>query len=476
MQALPFATQLLARLGAEVVKVEHPVHGESGRGALPAMDDPEGRSVGATFLRNNLDKRSVGLDLKSPEGRELFLELAPATSTWSPRTSRPGTMDRLGLGYDDVAERHPRADLRVGVGLRQPRRLAVPRLARVRDGAPRRCRASTSTHAGPTNRLGSIPVGALGDISSALFAVIGILAALRHRERTGQGQLRRRRDARLDDRDDRRRHQLLVAGRAPDDSLEGIMTGFMAQDGWFVVQVVREHQFEKLADLVGRPSGSTDDRLASRRGWADAPRDVIRPAVESWASSMTRLEACDALGDAGIAAGPATRPAEVIDDEHVARRNMLVEMAAHRRRRRAGADPRQPGEAVGAWPRAPRPGCRGSASTPTTCCAPSSASTDDELAAAGATLPSSTEPSSTEPAPIQSAPTGPRRRNVPCARCTSSGLTAHFGFPAELRVPAEPAGSLTNSDQAASRTAAAISSSQRRVSFHEICSCLARRK
>ena len=76
MQALPFATQLLARLGAEVVKVEHPVDGESGRGALPAMDDPDGRRVGATFLRNNLNKRSVGLDLKDPRGRELFLDLA----------------------------------------------------------------------------------------------------------------------------------------------------------------------------------------------------------------------------------------------------------------------------------------------------------------------------------------------------------------------------------------------------------------
>src|SRR5262245_17210798 len=77
MQALPFATQLLARLGAEVVKVEHPVQGESGRQSSPAMLDPEGRKVGATFLRNNLDKRSVGIDLKAPEGRELFLRLAP---------------------------------------------------------------------------------------------------------------------------------------------------------------------------------------------------------------------------------------------------------------------------------------------------------------------------------------------------------------------------------------------------------------
>ncbi|MCB1260643.1 MAG: CoA transferase, partial [Acidimicrobiales bacterium] len=75
MQALPFATQLLARLGADVVKVEHPVHGESGRGSSPAMTDPAGRSVGATYLRNNLGKRSVGIDLKTPEGQDLFCAL-----------------------------------------------------------------------------------------------------------------------------------------------------------------------------------------------------------------------------------------------------------------------------------------------------------------------------------------------------------------------------------------------------------------
>src|SRR6516162_6955427 len=77
MQALPYATQMLARLGAEVVKVEHPVHGESGRASSPAMIDPQGRKVGATYLRNNFGKRSVGIDLKAPEGRALFLALVP---------------------------------------------------------------------------------------------------------------------------------------------------------------------------------------------------------------------------------------------------------------------------------------------------------------------------------------------------------------------------------------------------------------
>ncbi len=94
MQALPFGTQLLARLGADVVKVEHPVEGESGRGALPAMDDPQGRRVGATYLRNNLNKRSVGIDLKAPKGRELFLALVPHFDVVA-ENFRAGTMKKL---------------------------------------------------------------------------------------------------------------------------------------------------------------------------------------------------------------------------------------------------------------------------------------------------------------------------------------------------------------------------------------------
>src|SRR5437588_10389171 len=108
MQALPYATQLLARLGADVVKVEHPKHGESGRASTPAMTDPDGRAVGATYLRNNFNKRSVGIDLKLPEGRELFLALVPKFDVVA-ENFKPGTMDRMGLGYDVIAALHPRA-------------------------------------------------------------------------------------------------------------------------------------------------------------------------------------------------------------------------------------------------------------------------------------------------------------------------------------------------------------------------------
>src|SRR3974377_605536 len=97
MQALPYATQLLARLGAEVVKVEHPVHGESGRASTPVMIVSNGLEVGATYLRNNFDKRSVGIDLKASEGRELFLRLMPRFDVIAENFKR-GTMDRMGLG------------------------------------------------------------------------------------------------------------------------------------------------------------------------------------------------------------------------------------------------------------------------------------------------------------------------------------------------------------------------------------------
>lgn len=323
MQALPFATQLLARLGAEVVKVEHPTQGESGRGALPAMEDPEGRRVGATFLRNNLNKRSVGLDLKSPRGRELFMELAGGFDVVG-ENFKAGTMDRLGLGYEALSERHPRV-IYVSVSgfgnLGDSPYRSWPAYAMVPEAMSGLY--EYARHGDEPPRV--IPAGALGDISSALFTVIGIQAALRHRDMTGRGQ---QVDVAMLD------SMLAMTDvitnfwslGVRENALEGIMTGFRASDGWFAVQVVREHQFDKLVELVGRPEWLTDERLSTRRGWADHLDEVIRPAVEAWAAGMTRLEVCDALGTAGIPAGPCYTPGEIIADDHVARRNMMVEM------------------------------------------------------------------------------------------------------------------------------------------------------
>ncbi len=89
---------------------------------------------------------------------------------------------------------------------------------------------------------------------------------------------------------------------------------------------MREHQFDRLAELVGRPAWVDDERFGTRQGWADHLEDEVRPTVEAWAAGLSRVEACDALGGAGIPAGPCFTPEEVVNDDHVAGRNMLVEM------------------------------------------------------------------------------------------------------------------------------------------------------
>ena len=324
MQALPFGTQLMARLGAEVVKIEHPVHGESGRGALPAMDDPQGRRVGATFLRNNLNKRSVGLDIKTERGRELFLQLVPHFDVVA-ENFKSGAMARLGLGYEDVAAVDPRIIyLSIsGFGNTTETPYDWPAYAPIVEAMSGIYEYKRPEDQPPV----PAPAGALGDIGTSMFGVIGVLAALRHRDRTGEGQYVdvSMFDAMVSMTDLVTNFWSMgVRPEGPGPLL--IMDGFRASDGWFVMQVGREHQFERLAQLIGHPEWLDDPRFATRQGWREHLDDVIRPAVEEWASTKKKLDACHELSAAGVAAGPSNTPADVIADPHVAARNMLVEM------------------------------------------------------------------------------------------------------------------------------------------------------
>ncbi len=327
MQALPYATQLLAQLGAEVVKIEHPVHGDSGRAARPTITDSDGRPVGATFLRNNLSKRSVALDLKSPEGQALFRRLVPHFDVVA-ENFKPGALTRLGLGYEALSEIHPRlvyvSISGFGHGDDSPY-ADWPAYAPVVE-------AMAGLYE-PNRRPGEPPpvvvAGALGDNAAALFSIIGTLAALRQRERTGRGQ---HVDVSMFD--------AMVAltdmvpfmwslGEPPSAATAGrtgLVAAFAARDGHFVVAIFREHQLERLARTVGRPEWCEDPRLATREGWAAQRDSLIRPAVEAWARDKTRLEAARVLCAQGIAAGPSNRAEDIQADPHVRARDMLIEV------------------------------------------------------------------------------------------------------------------------------------------------------
>jgi crotonobetainyl-CoA:carnitine CoA-transferase CaiB-like acyl-CoA transferase len=169
------------------------------------------------------------------------------------------------------------------------------------------------------------PVGALGDISSGLFAVIGILAALRHRDRTGEGQ---HLDVAMFDATVAMTDIVTGLGSMGIERLAWpppmILDTFRASDGWFVMQLVREHQFERLARVVGHPEWADDPRLATRDGWGEHLEDVLRPGIEAWAARRTKREAAALLTAEGVAAGPCLESSEVMTEPHLLARDMLI--------------------------------------------------------------------------------------------------------------------------------------------------------
>lgn len=329
MQAVPYATQLLAHLGADVVKVEDPVHGESGRASKPSVRDDDGHNVGATYLRNNLGKRSITLDLRSSEGRDLFLALAPRFDVVA-ENFKPGTAEKLGVGYDDVCRVHPSVIYvsvsGFGSSASSPY-TAWPAYAVTVEAMSGLYEANRVGDERP--RLGV--AGPLGDISSAVFAALGTLVALRHRDRTGEGQHVEvaMLDAVVAMQDmipfmwSMGEHRSSVERRRS----AGIVDSFRAADGFFVLQVVREHQFGRLCKVVGHDEWLHDPRLSKRSGWGEHLDTILRPAIEEWASTRTKLEAAFALNAEGVAAAPSNTPEDVLADPHIRAHHMLLDVA-----------------------------------------------------------------------------------------------------------------------------------------------------
>lgn len=323
MQALPFATQLLARLGADVVKVEHPTRGDLGRGSMPAVPDETGAMVGATYLRNNLAKRSIGLDLAHPDAKRVFLDLVPRFDVVA-ENFKPGGMAKFGLAYEDVAAIHPAVVY-----------LSISGFGNTVDSpyghwpafAPI-AEAMSGMYAFNRPRDEPVkvsPVGALGDTGSALFGAIGLLAALRRRDQTGEGAYV-----------DISMFDCMVAfadvvpnywsmGRDPRDVPVLINHGFPIEAGEIVMQVGRPHQFARLAQTIGHPEWVEDERFASPPGWVEHLEE-IRAAVRDWAGDRSPVDVAEALAAEGIAAAPIFEADDLVHDQHVRARNMLTEI------------------------------------------------------------------------------------------------------------------------------------------------------
>lgn len=296
----PFATMMLADLGATVTKVERPGVGDETRSWGPPYDE---RGHATYFQAVNRNKHSVAIDLAAPAGRRQALSLARASEVIV-ENFRPDVMDKLGLGYDQLAADQPGlvycsiTGFGAGDGARLP---GYDLLVQALGGLM----SITGSPEGEPQKVGV----ALVDILAGLFASVGILAALRHRDTTGEGQ---RVEVDL-------LSSLLAAlvNQGSAFTLAGVVPERMgnahpsispyelypAAEGELVLAVGNDRQFAALCEVVGAPELADDERFRDNTRRVDnrvALREALiallarRPAVE-WAVGLT-----DARVPAGV--------------------------------------------------------------------------------------------------------------------------------------------------------------------------------
>jgi formyl-CoA transferase len=260
----PFTTSHLALLGAEVIKVENPKDGDLARklGILPDLNQ---KLMGTSFLAQNCNKLSITLNTKSPEGKDLFLRLVKDADVVV-ENFRPGVMDRLGLGYKALAELNSRLIYCAisGFGQTGPDALR-PAYDQIIQGL------SGEMALNGDQRLHPLRVGfPVCDTVGGLNAAFAIMAALFHRERTGEGQFI---DVALLDSImplmGWMAANLLIGGEQPvlmgNDNFTAAPSGtFRTQDGHINIAANKQEQWESVCDVLELPELKTDPRFQER--------------------------------------------------------------------------------------------------------------------------------------------------------------------------------------------------------------------
>jgi formyl-CoA transferase/CoA:oxalate CoA-transferase len=324
----PYCTMELADLGARVIKIEQPGRGDDTRAWGPPFVGRES----AYFLSVNRNKESLALDLKHPQARPI-LEALVARADVLVENFRPGTMERLGLGYEEIAPRHPRIVYCSisGFGQTGPRRAEAGYDAMMQ--AEGGLMSITGDAGGPPFRLGV----AIADIATGMFAVQGILAALFARERASRpgpekpGRGQRVDIAMLDAVTALLTYQASIAfatGETPTrmgnrhPSIAPYDT-FAAADGEFVLSVGNDDQFHRLSRVLGRPGLAADPRFASN---ADRVRhyEVLRRELAPLLAAWARTDLVQALTAAGVPSGAVRTVTEALVDPQLAAREMIV--------------------------------------------------------------------------------------------------------------------------------------------------------
>ena len=316
----PFCTLLLNDLGAQIIKVEQPGKGDDSREIGPFLN---GKS--AYFASANRGKASIALNLKDRADIDTFHRLLAGADVLV-ENYRPGTMERLGLGWEQLQEQHPHLVYCgvSGFGKTGPysERPAYDLIAQAMGGI-----MSLTGHGKgePPTRVGT----SLGDLAGALFATIGIMAALQDRARTGLGQLV---DIALLDCQVALLENAIVrygvTGKppAPIGSRHPSITPFQAYrtaDDPIVIAAGNDQLFKAMCDAIGCPELFDDPRYATNATRTEHV-DEIESQIETILRAKPARHWLEILIDAGVPSGPINSVDKVLVDPQIRAREMVI--------------------------------------------------------------------------------------------------------------------------------------------------------
>ena len=318
----PFAARLLGDMGAEVIKIEPPGSPDPIR--TWGQAEVDGHHFFWTVHARN--KKCVTLNLRTPRGRDLFLDLAERSDIIV-ENFRPGTLEKWNLSYDVLCERNP------GIVL-----VRVSGYGQTGPDAGRAGYASVAEAVSGLRHMNGFPGGppprlalSLGDTLAGMFAAQGALAALYRRTVTGEGQVV---DVALTE-----ACLAVQESTIPDYDAGGVIRGpsgtrlegispsniYRSADGsWVVIAANQDTVFRRLCTAMDQPELATDERFIDHvaRG---RNQDAIDAIISEWAAMRQPDDIIDTLSAAGVIAGPINTVAEVVTDPQFQARGMLVE-------------------------------------------------------------------------------------------------------------------------------------------------------
>jgi formyl-CoA transferase len=318
----PFCAMFLADMGAEVIKVEAPGKGDDARGYPPFL-----RGASAYFTNLNRNKQSIVLNLKKPEAKEILMDLLKKSDILL-ENFKPGTMEKLGFGYDRVREVNPQIIYASISGFGQygpyKDRPGYDIIGQAMGGLM----SVSGWPDSPPTRTGT----AMADIVAGLNACIGILASLKGRERTGLGE---RIDVSLVDSMVSAMETViqiyLVEGRVPQrvgNRYEFIApyNSFRAEDGWVVIGVGGQEVWKRFCKVIGREALMDAPEFLTNRDRVEnvAHLDGI---VTEWTATRKVADIVSLLMEASVPCSPILNVEQICNDPHIAKaREMIVEM------------------------------------------------------------------------------------------------------------------------------------------------------